>query len=840
MKHLLQLSVATAALGVFPVCLAQAPVADSPQVDSRVAAMLAKLTLEQKLELIGGVDSMFIRAEPEIGLPKLKMSDGPLGVRTWGPSTAYAAGVALAASWDPALAMKIGASLGRDARARGVNFLLGPGVNIYRAPMNGRNFEYFGEDPYLAARTAVNYIEGVQSAGVSATVKHYAANNSEYDRHNLNAEVDERTLRELYLPAFEAAVKEAKVGAVMDSYNLINGEHATQNRTLNIDILRKDWGFDGVLMSDWDATYDGVAAANGGLDLEMPSGKFMNPKTLMPAIRAGGVTEATIDDKVRRILRTAIRFGFLDRDQLDPADPLYSQLSNEVALESARASLTLLKNEGSLLPLSVEKTHTLAIIGPDAYPAVVGGGGSSDTTAFAPSSFLTGISNYLGSRAKVVYVRGLPTPDEIFDETSFADKSGAPTLKLEVFDNPDFSGAGATSTAKNIAHWQHSQWTPTAERPKSMRWTGSYLPQRSGSYLFLIAAGGEDTYTVTIDGKQLLQQTKHDGQAPQSKEMTLTAGTPVTVQVDYVPSSSDLRIDFGIHSDADLVSPEAKTLAASADAVLVSVGFRGSTESEGFDRTFELPYGQNALIDAMATANKNTIVTITAGGGVEMTPWLAQVPAVLHNWYPGQAGGQAMAEVLFGDRAPEGHLPISIERSWSDNPVHDHYYPETRRQGQTPTVNYAEGLMVGYRYYTSVGDKESKTPLFPFGYGLSYTTFSFGKLEVSPKQAAADGQVTVSFDVTDIGQRAGSDVAQLYVGDPSAKIKRPRMELKGFKKVTLAAGETKHVTLTLDRRSFAYWDVKSHGWQVDPGRFIAYVGDSSEHLPLTTEFSVGK
>ncbi|MGI8770167.1 MAG: beta-glucosidase H [Acidobacteriaceae bacterium] len=822
--------IASLALCFPPGARAQQSMQSDAQINARVEQMLGKMTPAQKIDLIGGEDDMFIRAVPEIGFPRLKMSDGPLGVRTWGPSTAYAAGAALAASWDPELAQRVGASLGMDARARGVNFLLGPGVNIYRAPMNGRNFEYFGEDPYLASRIAASYIEGVQSEGVIATVKHYAANNSEYDRHNINSVVDERTLRELYLPAFEAAVKEAKAGAVMDSYNLLNGEHMTQNRRMNVDILRKEWGFDGIVMSDWDATYDGVAAANGGLDLEMPSGKFMNQKTLLPAIQSGAVSKATIDEKVRRILHTSLRFGFLDRDQLDLQDPLYSQHGDEIALASARASLTMLKNDGGLLPLNAERVKTIAIIGPDAYPAVVGGGGSSDTTAFAPVSFLSGVSDYLGRRTKVIYASGLPSLEDIFKQTRFKDANGNSTLKMEVFDNPEFSGTAANSTPRNVAGWKASMWTPPAQKPKGVRWSGSYMPEKSGKYLFLVAAGGEDVWKLTVDGKQVLEQSKSEGHAPRGTELDLQAGKTVEVQLDYMPSSDVLRIGFGIHAVADLVSEDAKKIAASADAVLIPVGFNTATESEGFDRTFELPWGQDALIQAIAAANNNVIVTVTSGGGVDMEPWLRAVPVVLQNWYPGQAGGKAMAEVLFGERAPEGHLPMSFQKAWTENPVHDHYYPE--KGTQPPTVKYAEGVFVGYRYYTS----ENKHPLFPFGYGLTYTNFRYGHLKVSPKQSGGDTPVTVTFDVTNVGTRAGAAVAQLYVGDPSAKVNRPVKELKGFKKVMLQPGDTQQVSLSLDKRALSYWSDAEHHWQVDPGQFTVYVGDSSENTPLTAEF----
>src|SRR6202142_1944660 len=322
-----------AALAAGLVATAQTKKSTPAEIDKRVEAILAKMTLEDKVDYIGGVDEMFIRALPQYGIPRLKMSDGPLGVRTWGPSTAYPAGIAMAASWDTALVARVGTVLGRDARARGVNFLLAPGVNIYRAPMCGRNFEYFGEDPFLASRIAVSYIQGMQAQGVSATVKHFLANNSEIDRHHTSSEIDERTMREIYLPAFEAAVKEAHVGAIMTSYNLVNGIHMTENAELVDRLLKKEWGFGGIVISDWDATYDGVAAANAGLDIEMPSGKRMNRQTLLPAIEADKVQVATIDDKVRRILRGAVQFGWLDRPATDPTWPLLSEAGRDLAGE---------------------------------------------------------------------------------------------------------------------------------------------------------------------------------------------------------------------------------------------------------------------------------------------------------------------------------------------------------------------------------------------------------------------------------------------------------------------------------------------------------------------------
>ena len=804
--------------------------------------MIAKLTLKQKLELIGGVDGMYIRAEPSVGFPRLKMSDASMGVRTWGPDTAYAGGIALAATWDPKLAHLTGVSTGDDARARGVNFLLGPGVDIYRAPMNGRNFEYLGEDPYLAAHMAVPYIEGVQSQGVIATVKHYAANDEEYDRHNVSSDVDMRTLREIDLPAFEAAVKVAHVGAVMDSYNLLNGVHSTQNHFLNVEVLRKDWHFNGIVMSDWDATYSAVGAANNGLDLEMPSGKFMNPQNLMPAIKDGKVSETTIDQKVRRIFRTAIRFHFLDRPQQDLNIPLDSPFARHVALQGALESITLLKNDDHLLPLSEDKIHTLAVFGPDAWPAVSGGGGSSYVTPFQATSIMTGLSNYLGKRVNVLYVRGLPSADEIFRGTRFVDsntKPGAPwwmskAVKVQVFSNPNFSGTPQVMYVPAIASYKSAEWTPQSKVRKSIRATAEYMPATTGTYLILAGAGGSDAYTIYIDGKEVLKQPRREGQAPQFTEVHFTASTPVHLRVDYLPDSSGLRLGVGIIATDKLVSPEVAKIASMADAAVVAVGFDPETESEGFDRSYTLPFGQDELIQAVAAANKHTIVTLTAGGGVDTHRWINDVPAFIDNYYPGQAGGKALAQILFGQHSPEGHLPFSFAKSWEQNPTHDCYYAPPVSAGQTPHLKYCEGVFLGYRYYTT----KHIQPLFPFGYGLSYTTFSFSNLKVTPEDASPDGPITVSFDVTNTGDRAGAEVAQLYVGDPSAKVERPARELKGYQKVRLEPGKTEHVTLALNRRSLAYWDTARNNWQVDPGKFIVYVGDSSEHTPLSQAFEV--
>jgi beta-glucosidase len=811
----------------FPIFLvgSQAQTSSS-DVDLRVNSLLKKLTLDEKIDLIGGVDDFYIRANEKIGLPRLKMADGPVGVRNYGPSTVFG-GIGLAATWDPDLAARIGATIGQDARARGVHFMLGPGVNIYRAPLNGRNFEYFGEDPVLAARIAVAYISGMQSQGVSATIKHFLGNNSEFDRHNTDSIIDERTMREIYLPVFEAAVKEAKVGAIMDSYNLTNGLHMTQNGYLNTEVAKKEWGFAGIMMSDWDATYDGVAAANGGLDLEMPWGKFMNRASLLPAVKAGTVSEATIDDKVRRILRTAIQFGWLDRDQTDLSISLLNIAGNQTALEAARSGMVLLKNDGNLLPLEKGSIKSIAVIGPDAYPAQPGGGGSAEAKPFTPVSYLEGIKDYLGDGAKVYYAPGLPTLDEMSKQMQFTTQatSGQTGLKMELFNNSDLSGSPALVRYDKYVHYEPARGTNGAASNVSIRWTGFFTPAVPGQYLVFVQGPGENGgYRLYIDKKLVLDNWKQwyafVGEVP----VALTSG-PHEVELDYYAKIGwgKTSANLGIVRPETLVSAEAKTLAAHADAVILAPGFDTASEGESADRTFRLSPGQDELINQIAAVNKKTVVVMTSGGGVDMNAWIDRVPALLEAWYPGQEGGVAVAQLLFGESNPSGRLPISIERRWEDNATHDSYYPKDGSK----KVEYSEGVFVGYRHF----DKSTVKPLFPFGYGLSYTSFAYKNLTISPASSAQ--QVSVAFDVTNTGTRAGADVAEVYVGDRHASVPRPVKELKGFKRVSLNPGETKNLVVKLDRRAFSYYDVKSHSWTVAPGDFDLFVARSATDIALT-------
>ena len=812
--------------------------ATEPDLDDRVQALLLRMSLSEKLDLLGGVDGYFTRDLPGLGLPRLRMADGPMGVRNFGLATAMPGGINLAATWDTSLAERVGEQIGRDARAKGVHFLLGPGVNIYRAPMNGRNFEYFGEDPYLASRIAVGYIQGVQSEGVSATAKHFMGNNSEFARHVVNDLIDERTMREIYLPAFEAAVKEGHVGAVMDSYNLINGAHATQNSFLNLQVLKQEWGFPGVLMSDWFATYDGVAAANAGLDLEMPAGLFMSRERLLRAVEDGNVSVATIDDKVRRILRLANESHWMERDQTDLAIPRYNLAGRQVALEAAREGMVLLKNENHLLPLDKPRIKSIAVIGPGAYPAVPVGGGSAGVQPFSAVSFLEGVANELGASVPVYYDSGIPELSTLAQMTSFStEESGkSPGLAADYFSNEGLEGDpiehqtdlhinfGAVANAE--LGYRPASYPPGAG---SVRWTGYYRAPGEGVYDFFVQSTGEagGYYRVSVDDQIVLDNWTEARALVGLASIRLSA-SPHRIVVEHHgrPSFLGAKFRFGIVRQGSYVNAVAQKLATSADAVILAVGFNADSESEGADRTFGLPPGQDELIKKMASLNKHTIVVVTSGGSIDMRDWIDRVPALLETWYAGQEGGTALAEILFGDVNPSGRLPVTFERQWEDNPVHDNYYPAPG----TEQVAYSEGVFVGYRGYEHNGTR----PRFPFGYGLCYTTFRYQNLSVRPVASSTKPGLAyeVSFDITNTGRREGTEIAEVYVGETQPSVPRPDKELKGFARVELPAGATQKVRILLDRRAFSYYDLGGHQWRVDPGAFTIFVGRSVEQTEL--------
>lgn len=790
-------------------------------IESRVNDLLSKMTLEEKINYLGGINGFYIRPVQRLGLPEIKMSDGPVGTRNDGNTTAYPASILSAATWDTSLISKLGVALGKDAKARGINILLAPGVNIYRAPMGGRNFEYFGEDPFLAGRMAVSYIKGVQSQGVVATVKHYAGNNQEWDRNNVSSDIDERTLQEIYLPAFKAAVTEGKVGAVMNSYNLVNGVHSTQNNHLNNDILKGAWKFDGIVMSDWVATYDGVAAAKGGLDLEMPSAAFMNLKNLLPAINDGSLQESIIDDKVRRILRIIFRFGFYDHNQLDSSIPKDNPESAAVALDLAKGGVVLLKNSGNILPLS-DKIKSIAVIGPNAdqYTA---GGGSSYTRPFHSITLLQGIKEIAANR-KVTYTNGsIGAMEEHINESDFYVAPGSLErgLKAQYFNNQNLEGEPViTLTDKSINHtWTAEPGVPGIGADHfSIRFTGILRPSKSGDYKLSIR--GDDGFRLFVNNKNVIDLWSDHGAVLKSTTMPLEAGKEYSLKLEYYENAGTAQIAFASYMER-IDFTEAVKAASAADIAVVSVGFNSTNEGEGSDRTFELPVYQDTLIHAISKANPNTIVILNAGGNVYMANWLSSVKGLLHAWYSGQEGGTAIAEILFGKVNPSGKLPASFEENWNDNPTFNNYYDKDNIK----RVAYREGLNLGYRYY----DKSKVKPLFPFGFGMSYTTFQYYDLKVS---GYTRDNVLVSFKIKNTGAYDGAEVAQVYVHQEKNVVERPVKELKGFAKVFLKKGETKLITVPLNADAFSYYKVDKKAFGYDAGKFDILVGSSSADIKL--------
>ncbi len=795
--------------------------------EERAKSLLEEMTLEEKIDYIGGVDAFYIRGNERLGLPKIKMSDGPVGAHTFGKAVAYPSSVLLAASWDTILAHKMGAALGKDARAKGVHILLAPGVNIFRASMNGRNFEYLGEDPYLTSRLAVNYINGVQSQDVVATVKHYAANNQEWDRHHVSSDIDETTLQEIYLPAFKAAVLEANVGAVMNSYNLVNGVHATQNEHLNIDILKKNWGFTGILMSDWESVYDGVAAAKNGLDIEMPSAKFMNRETLMPAIKSGIVTEEMINDKVRRILRVIFEYGFYDREQQIRSIPEDNPDNDKVALEVARGGIVLLKNENKALPLNSDKIKTLAIIGPNAN-AYITGGGSSATTPFHFVSVLKGLQDLVGNKVKLVYVPGFRDNESAAKESVFYTNTDTKEtgLRAEYFSNKALAGTPVATRIEPVVdhNWNGAPGIDSIGADNfSIRWTGIVKPLTTANYRFSVK--GDDGYRLWVNDQLVIDDWHDHATTIGNKDIRLEAGKTYHIKLEYFENGGDAVISLAWYP-ADLDFSEAIAAAKNADAAIVCIGFNESTEHEGGDRTFNLPSLHDSLVNSIARANRNTMVVLNAGGNVNMQPWLKNVKALLHAWFPGQEGGTAVAEVLFGKTNPSGRLPASFEKQWEDNPVFSNYYDKDNDKH----VIYKEGLFVGYRYW----DQAKIKPQFPFGFGLSYTTFKYDKLRVVNQGntgKTSEPSVMVTVDVTNSGAYDGADVVQVYVHQRISKDVRPVKELKAFSKVYLKKGETKTVTLMLEAGAFSHYKGAS-GFGYDPGTYDIIVARSAEDIRI--------
>lgn len=809
-----------AALVMMSSALASAQVKITPEDEKIAEDLVSRMTLDEKIGMIAGERSFYLRGVERLGIPAIRIADGPQGVRNNTKSTLYPCGILTAATWNRGLAYDMGEGLGRDAKARGVQIMLGPGVNIYRAPMCGRNYEYMGEDPYLASETAKQYILGVQDQGIMATVKHFAANNQlENIRHSASSDVDERTLQEIYFPAFRKAVQEAGVALVMDSYNLIWGVHSTENPWLNNEILRKQWGFKGIVISDWTSVYSTPGAVLGGLDLECPKGVYFTPEKIKPLLDSGVITEKDIDLKVKHILQTYSAFGFLDKLPVDETIALDNEESKATALEIARQGIVLLENRNGNLPFAADAK--VVVMGPNA-DVITTGGGSGFVTPYSTVSPYQGLAGILGEE-NVILLSDDVLYENILSSVYVNDSSDVRGFVAEYFNNKTLSGdVFRTETEENPTHyWSYGH--PFDGMPDdgfSVRWTGVYKAPASGTIRVKMA--GDDGYRLFVNGERLGGDWGNHSLTTRSVFFDVEAGKTYDLRFEFYDNAGEATVVF----EAGLMNMD-KLNASLAEAtdVLYCAGFNSSTEGEGWERPFQLPADQIRMMNLVSSLHDRVTVAVNAGGGVDFNGWSDDVESVLMAWHPGQEGGKALAEILTGAVSPSGKLPISIENKWEDNPVHDSYYDKNKR------VTYTEGVFMGYRGY----DRTGKTPRYAFGYGLSYTDFEYSGLEVKKH---GKGVYSVSFDVRNTGSKDAYETAQVYVGDTEASVKRPVKELKGYEKVFVKAGETVRVSVDLDSEAFAFYDVDSQSFVVEPGEFVISVGPSSAELPLTAAVEV--
>jgi beta-glucosidase len=817
--------------------------------------LVKHLTLEEKVSLISGADGWHTRAIQRPlpgapgGIPAIRVTDGPHGVRRPYeddngsiPSNSFPTASAVAATWNVELVNRMAQALAVDTKALGCDILLGPAVNIHRAPLCGRNFEYYSEDPYLAGRMAVAYIQGLQSRGVGASIKHFAANNAEFERFTISSDLDERTLREIYLPAFEMAVKEADPWTVMCSYNKINGVWASENPYLLNDILKKEWGFQGFVVSDWGAVHHRIRAANAGMDLEMPGLGEMPIRIVVDAVRRGLVPESAVDESVRRILR--IVFMARKEGQSPQLQPGATDTPENRALarEAAGEAIVLLKNEGGLLPIDPASVRSIAVFGPNAAVARIQGGGSAHVNPYYTVSPLEGIRRRAGDKIRVEYSQGCKnniTPPVLDSETTCLPGSNEKGFRASYFANPDFSGEPVAVRAEPALRFSMTGLPAGQLKGKaiSVRWEGDFTAPVSGEFSFGLSSFGQSR--LLVDG-QVVTDHWTDPDLPafmsvwpwQSKfgKVQMKEGQVYRLVVEYVSPPGRIRLSASY--DAPLPADEldrVSRMAAAADLAVVCVGTTWEHETEGHDRlAWELPGEQANLTRTVLRANPRTVVVLNNGSPLDVSSWIARVPAVLEAWFNGQETGNAIADVLFGDVNPSGKLPDTYPVHYEDNPSYLNY------PGESGHLTYGEGLFVGYRYY----DAKNLEPLFPFGFGLSYTTFGYENLRLSAAEIDPGSPLVVSVDVRNTGARAGKEVVQLYVRDVESRLVRPPKELKGFQKVALAPGEVKTLTFTLTLRDLSFYDPTLKDWVAEPGTFEILVGSSSRDIRAVGKFTL--
>lgn len=816
------------------------------QIEKQIQALLEEMTPAEKVNMCHAVTKFTSGGVPRLGIPPLSMSDGPHGVReeiaadSWdavGGDQDYATylptGTALAATWNRECARLFGEVLGAEARDRGKDVILGPGVNMVRSPLCGRNFEYYGEDPYQAGELAAEAIQGIQSQGTAACVKHFALNSQELRRHEVNATCSERALRELYLPAFESAVVKGGAMTLMGAYNRFRGQKCCQNDYLLNQILKKEWGFDGVVISDWAGVTDTFEAARNGMDIEMGTGEeYHNYYLADPFLRAvenGEIEMAVLDDKVRRILRLMFRLGVIGDGSRRPAGERNTPAHQAAARAIASEAITLLKNEKSLLPLDAGKIRRLLVVGDNADCRHHFGGHSSAVKALYEVTPLEGLKRLLeGSGVEIRSFRGypvgsgagLPIPSSLMGIVDAG--AGTRGWSCEIYDNHRRIGEPVRSLPLESPEFDPAKDLPEELRGKDfgVMIKGVLTPKKSEAWTFVL--DGCSQACLGCEGVNFVENCKSEENVCGTATLPLEAGRsykleiPVNLHVGMPIYPVRLTAVPGGVGAADVKDEELFAAAREADAVLFFGGLNHTFDAEGSDRKdMALHDGQNELISALAGINPRLAVVLVGGSPVEM-PWIDEVPAVVQMWYAGMEAGNAIADVLFGRVNPSGKLPFTFPKRLADSPAHalDDYQPLI--------CHYAEDLLMGYRWF----DTKQIEPLFPFGHGLSYTAFEYGE----PMVETDGGEVVVRMKLANVGSRSGRETVQLYIAPPKSALLRPAQELKGFAKVALEPGESREVEIRLNARSFAIYHPDKREWFVEPGRYLLRLGASSRDI----------
>lgn len=807
---------------------------------TNINKLIQDLTLREKISLMSGFNSWYTNKIDRLGIPSIKMSDGPNGVRgdsNSGKSSAcFPCAISIGSTWDMDLINQLGIALGEEAKVKDVDVLLGPTINIHRHPLGGRHFESFSEDPFLTGKIATEYVKGVQSQDVAACLKHFIGNDTEYERHLVSSNIDEKTLREIYLLPFEMGIKEGNAQVVMSAYNKLNNIYCSSHKELLIDILKDEWGFDGYVVSDWGAALETEENAKGGLDLEMPGPGNVWGDQLFAAVSEGKVEEELIDDKVRRILNIANFSKRFENPTNKPEQSNNSEEHRKLLKKAAASGMVLLKNN-DLLPLK-SNVKNLAIIGPNAKEAQIIGGGSASLKPHYQAHPLEAFQNKLGDHTNISYAKGCHTHKFLprVNEGFMDDKEG---FLVEYFEGSNFD--------ENLLVQEHlignKFWVfegfakdviAKFERPDiSVRFSCAYTPDISGQHEFEIFGIGKAR--LFIDGEELIDNWTETspGEAffsfsSDSKRalVNLIEGTTYQLEIRYKFEGNFPAIYIGCQApDKVNLFDEALEVASAADQVILIVGTNSDWETEGNDRSdFNLPVNQNHLIEEVLRVNPNTLVVLNTGSPVKM-PWADKAEAIMQTWFAGQEFGNALVDIITGEINPSGRLPTSFPKNIEDTPAFNSY------PGKDLQMHYDEKLLVGYRWY----DKKNIKTLFPFGHGLSYTNFEYSDLEVDVR---ATNMASCKFSVRNTGQVAGIETAQCYVSFKTIDDSEPEKTLQGFSKIALNPNDESSIEINLNSRNFSSWNVAKRSWEVRAGSYEILIGSSAENILLQTTINL--